>query len=389
MRFNPYFPGAGQMPSYLSGRDEELNMFREEITKISFGLPPRAMALYGLRGVGKTALLLKMREIAKENQWMAPLMEVTFGKSIRTLLSDALDEYLLEYARPGLKDRIVGTALKTASLFRASVGNDGVWSFGIDLSDISGSNAASGDIDNDLFKVMRDTSLLAKKNGIGLAIFIDEAQDLNKEDLAAISTLAHKAGQDSLPILVVLAGLPSLPKVLADSKSYAERLYRYCSIGKLTENQAKAALIEPAAGQQVSFDEDAEQYIVKQTGGYPYFIQEYGFHIWKAFPNVENFHLDMIYSAEKEVAQALDQGFFKSRWDRASQGQKDFLRAMSQDGETSFVSDIAARLDKKLSAISPVRAELIKKGLIYQVAPGKVAFTVPRMEDFISRQLEV
>ena len=386
MKFNPYFPGAGVIPYFLSGRDSEIKVFQEQLSKVAYGFPPRPIVLYGLRGVGKTSLLLKLKNLANEQKWMSPLIEGTPNRGIRDLLSDELNEYLLEFARPDMKSKVIDTALKTASLFRTNLDQSGNWSFGVDLSNVYGSNAASGNIENDLFKVMRDTSLLAKNQKVGLALFIDEAQELSKEDLGAVSTLAHKVGQERLPILIVLAGLPSLPKVLAESKSYAERLYQYFTIDRLDDDQAKDALIKPALAQDVSFMKDATEAVVKRTGGYPYFIQEYGFHIWEEFSDSSPITLSMVEVAEKSTIATLDQGFFRSRWDRASQGQKEFLKKMAMDENFSLMSDIALRLGKASSSISPVRAELIKKGLIYQVAPGKVGFTVPRMNYFINRQ---
>jgi len=385
-RDNPYSPGAGRIPFALAGREKNIENFEIAVSRIEMGTDARPMALYGLRGIGKTVLLRDLYNRVKRKGWIAAYVEANPGKSIRELLGEELEDILADLAKPGAGE-IILKAVKTAlSFIRFNVNVDGGVSFGVDLSGIGGSNAATGNISGDLSRLVRDLSAVCEKSKTGIALFFDEAQDFSNEDLHAINTLSHRAGQERYRLVITVAGLPTLPSRLAETNSYAERLYQFDELRELDEEASRAALLEPSAAKGVEWEESAISDVVAETAGFSYFIQEYGFAVWniaKASPIT----LADADAAKAAAIEQLDAGFFRSRWDRASDVQKAYMRAMAKDCDRpSLTTDIAARLCAEASALSPRRAELIKKGLIFSPQHGAVAFTVPQMAAFINRQ---
>lgn len=279
-------------------------------------------------------------------------------------------------------------ALKTALSFKASYDASGTWTFGVNLDpDAPGGGADSGVLETDLEKLLKDLSAAAAEEGVGLAVLVDEAQDLTPEEMVALCSTAHKASQQSWPALFCLAGLPSLPKDLATAKSYAERLFDYHHVTSLSDVAAAEAIIEPAKAMGVAWEEAAVDLLIRKTRGYPYFIQQYGQETWNEARGDHTITLiDAQYGVEHGQRQ-LDYGFFRARWDRATPGEQQYLRAMCIDGDAGSNSrDIAKRMDRKHSALGPTRSRLISKGLIYAPEYGRVEFTVPGMAAFVSRQ---
>lgn len=235
---------------------------------------------------------------------------------------------------------------------------------------------------------MRDLAEAAEEEGVGLAILIDEAQDLTHAELTAVCATAHAAGQNTWRSLFALAGLPSLPRVLAEAKSYAERLFVFERIEHLDERLARKALTEPSAAEGVEWDDDAVALVVAETSGYPYFLQQFGQDTWNEAPGPGVTLADARVGAVKGRA-ALDDGFFRARWDRATRAEQRYLRAMASDGDGGSGSgEVAGRLGRGVNSFGPARASLISKGLIYAPEHGIVAFTVPGMAAFIQRQPE-
>jgi hypothetical protein len=343
------------------------------------------MALYGLRGIGKTVLLSRLQEIAQARHWISARFEATQQKTLREMISLEMENRLVEIAQPGAGKKTLD-ALKTALSFRSSVGIPGVFSFGIDLNHAKGSNANTGNLTGDISRLLRDLSAASEENGGGVALLIDEAQDLAFEDLAAICEVIHNATQDGLRLVVALAGLPTLPGLLAKAKSYAERLFAFKELLPLSISDASDALIEPSKKEGVEWEKGAVELITSISAGYPYFLQEYGSACWleaKASPISHSDAKAAIHIARIQ----LDEGFFKARWDRTSASQKEYMRAMAQDHDgTSYSKDIANRLNTTTTAISQRRSDLIGKGLIFAPQSGAVAFSVPLMADFINRQ---
>lgn len=382
---NPFTPGAGRPPAALVGRDEQLNAWRVALERIQAGRSARSTALYGLRGTGKTVLLRSFRQQAEARGWIVAQLEAEAGKSLREALAAALHGPLSDVARPGAGRQLV-RALQTAASFRAGSDATGTWTFGIDLAGGTGGGADTGALEADVVKLVRDLSAAAEEEGVGLAILIDEAQHLSGDELIALCATVHAAGQNGWRCVLALAGLPSLPRELAAAKSYAERLFAFAGVQQLPQTAAREALIRPAEGEGVFWKNEALEAILGVAGGYPYFLQQYGQETWNAAPASPISLADARVGAASGRA-ALDEGFFRAGWDRATRTEKRYLRALAAEGEEGADSSaVAGRLGRHPRSLSPARASLIGKGLIYAPERGVLAFTGPGMADFIRRQ---
>lgn len=383
---NPYTPGTGRKPSALVGRDATLETWRVALQRAERGKTDQPLVLYGLRGVGKTVLLTQLRHDAEARDWWVVQIEAGTEGSLRDLLGEGLYEPLSDLASEGLGRRAL-RALKTALSFKASYDPNGTWTFGVDLDASQGGGADSGVLRTDLRKIIKDVAMGAGEQGVGLAILIDEAQDLSSDELTTLAMVAQAAAQDDWPVLFALAGLPSLPQTLAEAKSYTER-FQYSHIERLSDPDAREALTKPAEEEGAQWSPDALGHVVEESGRYPYFIQQFGQSSWNAAEG------PMIELADARVGVAtgkghLDSGFFRGRWDRTTGAEKRYLRAMCPGGDNGIGSgEVAARLGKSIQSIGPTRAGLIHKGLVYAPDHGIVAFTVPGMEAFIERQTE-
>lgn len=383
---NPYSPGAGRPPAALVGRDAALEAWETSLERLLIGRTDQPIVLYGLRGVGKTVLLSEFRRKAANRGWIVAQIEAGTDKSLRELLGEALYAPLSDLARPSAGRRLL-KSLKTALSFKASYDATGTWTFGVDLAGEPGGGADTGILDTDLKKLVHDLADAAEEEEVGLAILVDEAQDLSTEELATLGTIAHAAAQDNWRVLLAFAGLPSLPRILAEAKSYAER-FRYMNVQQLADDVVAEALTIPAEIEDAQWDEDAIDVVVNASGRYPYFLQQFGQETW----NVAAGPVIARHEAALGVAQGtndLDNGFFRVRWDRATRAEQSYLRMMAIDGdEGSSSSEVALRLSRKPASLGPTRASLIGKGLIYAPEHGIVAFTVPGMAAFIGRQIE-
>lgn len=382
---NPYSPGAGRPPTELVGRGEHLAAWDVALRRIEAGRDAQSLVLYGLRGVGKTVLLARFAQQARRRSWLVAQVEARSGATVRAMIGEAFHDNLVDLVRPGVGER-VRKALRTALSFKASYDSTGSWSFGLDLEGAPGGGADTGAFESDLGKLLRDLAGAAEDQRVGVAVLIDEAQDLSREELTAICAIVHAANQRGERLVVALAGLPSLPRKLSEAKSYAERLYQFHRVEELDRGAASAALVEPARRQHVTWDPDALGYAVAESQGYPYFLQQFGQEAWNASagPTIE------LADARVGVARgqaALDNGFFRVRWDRATAAERAYLAAMAVDGDAGSASgEVAARLGKKITSLGPTRASLIGKGLIYSPDHGVVAYTVPAMASFVRRQ---
>ena len=384
---NPYSPGAGRPPAALVGRDAQLRSWDVALRRTAAGRGAQSVVLYGLRGVGKTVLLSAFAKRARSSGWITAKLEAGSGRTLRASLGEALHAPLADLARPGAGTRLL-RALKTALSFKASYDSTGTWNFGLDLSGQPSGGADSGSIEADLGKVLHDIAVAAEDDGVGLALLVDEAQDLSSEELTALCAVTHLAGQDGWPLLVALAGLPSLPRILAEAKSYSERLFDFAHIRELDQDLALSAITEPAAAEGVAWEVQAAELVVRETAGYPYFLQQLGQDTWNLAATSPISLADARAGAERGRG-ALDTGFFRVRWDRATRAEQRYLRAMALDGDAGSASGVVAeRVGRKVTALGPVRASLIGKGLIYAPEHGVVAYTVPGMAAFITRQPE-
>jgi len=307
------------------------------------------------------------------------------GRPFREQVSRTLNRALREATGASEMPGRLRRALAAFKAFSLRTDPSGGLSIGIEIDPAQG-RGDTGALDADLADLGIDLAASAAELGAGVALFVDEMQDLTKEELAAVCQACHEAGQQDAQFYVVGAGLPSLPRALADARSYAERLFDYWSIGALSPEDAAAALTKPALEVGVEWDPAAVGMVVERSAGYPYFLQEYGKETWDFAPGPSITSEDAAVGIRAGV-DSLDHGFFKSRWERATLGERRYMRAMAAGGEEpSESSAVALRLGKKMSSAGPTRAGLIHKGLVYAPEHGLVAFTVPGMADFINRQ---
>jgi hypothetical protein len=410
---NPYAPGAGQRPPELAGRDEQLTTFDVVLQRIAKGRPERSMILTGLRGVGKTVLLNALRGQAVRAGWGTGKFEARPDQTLRRPMAAAAHTAVRElgHTHSDQVDHVLGVVKSFAQ--RDSAPNAKLrerWNPGIDAAAVPG-RADSGDIEIDLVELLTDIGGLAADLGRGIAIFIDEMQDIGPDDISALCAACHEISQSSLPVIVVGAGLPHLPAVLSASKSYSERLFRYARIDRLERDAADAALVVPAQEEDAEFALDALAEMYAVTGGYPYFIQAYGKEVWDLAPGTPITREDVLVAVPRAEAE-LAVGFFGSRYERATPAERDYLRAMAEvavvdaDGnpvrmgsatepeselgggsgaelDSVPTSEVAKWLGKQPQSLSPARDALLKKGLIYSTERGRIAFTVPHFGRYL------
>lgn len=378
---NPYAPGAGQRPPELAGRDEQLRGFEITLERVAKGRPERSVVLTGLRGVGKTVLLNALRGAAVRRGWGTGKVEARPEQSLRRPLASAMHQAVRELGHPQ-GGEVLGVLKAFAHEPGARLRDQ--WSPGIDVPATKG-RADSGDIEIDLVELFSDVAGLAADLGKGVAVFLDEMQDLGPDDVSALCAACHELSQSRLPLIVVGAGLPHLPAVLSASKSYSERLFAYQRIDRLSREEADLALGVPAEEEGAAYEPEALTALYAATGGYPYFIQAYGKAVWDRAPR-SPITLADVAVATPEADAELAVGFFGSRFERATPGERDYLRAISEaaDGADSVATaEVAAFLGKRPQSLSPARDSLIKKGLIYSAERGQIAFTVPHFGKYL------
>ncbi len=398
---NPYAPGAGQRPPELAGRDDQLRAFSVVLERIARSKPERSIVLTGLRGVGKTVLLNALRSAAVRAHWGTGKLEARPDQRLRRPISAALHTAVRELGHPKSADVDYVLGVIRAFAQRESGAATKLrdrWNPGIDVAAVTG-RADSGDIEIDLVELLTDVGGLAADVGRGVAIFIDEMQDLDPEDISALCAACHEISQSGLPVIVVGAGLPHLPAVLSASKSYSERLFKYSRIDRLDRSSADLALQSPAKDEGAEFHQDALEAMYAATGGYPYFIQAYGKVAWDSAPGTP-ITIDDIRVSAPEAEAELAVGFFGSRYERATPGEREYLRAMADaaqivdeqaqggavgldDSESVTTASVAAVLDRKPQSLSVARDALLKKGLIYSAERGRIAFTVPHFGRYL------
>jgi hypothetical protein len=393
---NPYAPGAGQRPPELAGRDAELTGFDVVLERVARSRPERSIVLIGLRGVGKTVLLNAMRSAAVRRGWGTGKLEARPGQPLRRPLAAALHLAVRELAHP--QDQAVTQVLGVVKAFaqreerssRPAKLRDR-WQAGIDVPAAVG-RADSGDTEIDLVELFTDVAGLAADTGHGIAVFIDEMQDLGADDVSALCAACHELSQQGLPLVVVGAGLPHVPAVLSAAKSYSERLFRYARIDRLERAAADIALQVPARDEGAQFDDEALAAMYDATGGYPYFVQAYGKVAWDVAPRSPITGADVAMAAPVAESE-LAVGFFGSRYERATPAEREYLRAMADvavaetPDEPVLTAAVADALDRSPQSVSPARDALLKKGLIYSGQRGRIAFTVPHFGRYL-RQIE-
>ncbi|MGH3503203.1 MAG: AAA family ATPase [Nocardioidaceae bacterium] len=387
---NPYAPGAGQRPPELAGRDRELQQFQVTLERVAARRPERSLVLSGLRGVGKTVLLNALRSLAIQRAWGTGKLEARPDQSLRIPLAQAVHAAVRDIGhRHRDQERVdhVSGVVKAFALRTAMADRKGHrWHPPTDAAAVKG-RADSGDLELDLCELFADVAELAVDLGVGVAIFVDEMQDVAPDELAAVCAACHEISQQEEPLIVVGAGLPYLPAVLSASKSYAERLFHYRVIDRLSREESDRALLIPASTEDVGYDDDALAEMYRLTDGYPYFVQAYGKVGWDAAPG-SPITVDDVAESGPVAEGELAVGFFGSRFERATPAERDYMRAMADLGaETDdgpvATADVAVSLSRKPQSLSPARDALIKKGRVYAEERGMVRFTVPHFGRFL------
>jgi len=382
---NPYAPGAGTPPPELSGRDELLEKVRIALERVRRGRPTKSVLMVGLRGVGKTVLLDRMREDAESTGIQTMRIEAPEDRSLPAILAPQLRQALIRLSRNEQARELARRALRGLAGFVGALKvkyND--IEVGLDLEPEPGL-ADNGDLEHDLQALLEAVGAAAKKAETALVLFIDELQYVDEDELAALIVALHRAAQRQLPVTLVGAGLPQLRGRMGRAKSYAERLFDFPQVGPLPPPAAELAISKPARDEGVAFEKDALDWIVRETQGYPYFLQEWGKHVWETAERSPVTMQDVELASESAIA-ALDESFFRVRFDRLTPTEKRYLRAMAELGPGPHRSgDIADELDRKVTSLGPTRNNLISKGMIWSPSHGDTAFTVPLFDEFMVR----
>lgn len=384
---NPFSPGAGSPPPELAGRDGVLEQARVLLGRVLAKRPEKSLLLTGLRGVGKTVLLNEIERMAKGLRYRTILVEAHEKKPLTVLLAPHLRRLLFEL------DRLAGTGNKVRrgmavlksfiSAIRVKVGEIDI---GVDIEPEPGA-ADSGDLEVDLPSLFTALGEAAEERRAAVAILIDEIQYFNPPELSALIMAMHKMQQLQLPMVLIGAGLPILTGLAGESKSYAERLFSFPDIGPLPEPDAFRALHDPIVAAGESIESDALKEIFRITKGYPYFLQEWGYQAWN-HAVASPISLQILREASETVMKRLDENFFRVRFDRLTPKEKKYLRAMAELGSGPYrSSDIADKLGATINTLGPVRASLIKKGMVYSPSHGDMAFTVPLFDEFMRRAI--
>ena len=384
---NPFSPGAGSPPPELAGREGILEQARVLFGRVLMQRPEKSLLLTGLRGVGKTVLLNEIERIAQATGYRTILVEAHEGKPLAVLLAPHLRRLLFDLDRlKGAGDK----ARRGLSVLRSFIGaiklKVGDIDFGLDIEPEPGS-ADSGDLEVDLPNLFMAVGEAAQERGVAVAILIDEIQYFSPAELSALIMAMHKMQQRQLPLVLIGAGLPILPGLAGESKSYAERLFSFPPLGPLPEPDADRALQDPMTEAGEAFEPAALHEIFRLTRGYPYFLQEWGYQAWN-HAAASPISLTVVKETSDLVSKRLDENFFRVRFDRLTPREKTYLRAMAELGPGPYrTGDIADKLTIKINTLGPVRASLIKKGMVYSPSHGEMAFTVPLFDEFMRRAI--
>ncbi len=382
---NPFAPGAGSPPPELAGRNQILRNVGVRLQRLRAGRPAKSVMLVGLRGVGKTVLLDQMRRDAEEAGMQTVRIEAPEDRSLPALLAPAFRLALLRMSKKeAARDHAIRGLRALAGFVSKLKVSFGDIEVGLDYDPEPGL-ADNGDLEGDLTELLQQTGIAARAAAGALIIFVDELQYVKEPQLAALISSLHRCSQERLPITVIGAGLPQLRGRMGQAKSYAERLFDFPEIGPLSPADAAEAIVRPVQNEGAEIEDDAVGLIVAKTEGYPYFLQEWGKHAWDIAAGSPIRKRDVVDASDEAVA-ALDESFFRVRFDRLTPAEKKYLRAMASLGPGPHRSgDIALQLDRRVQSLGPTRAGLISKGMIWSPTHGDTAFTVPLFDEFMKR----
>jgi hypothetical protein len=382
---NPYAPGAGSPPPELAGRGAIRKDVQVRLERLRLGRPAKSVMLVGLRGVGKTVLLDQMRRDADGGRIHTVRIEAPENRSLPALLAPPLRLALLRLSRT---EAAKGYAIRGLRALAGFAGRLKVKYADIEVGldyDPEPGLADNGDLEGDLTALLEQVGIAARAAGTAVVIFIDELQYVEEPQMAALISSLHRCSQQQLPVTVVGAGLPQLRVRMGEAKSYAERLFDFPEIRPLSPPDAREAIVRPAQNEGAEILDLAVDLIIEKTQGYPYFLQEWGKHTWDVAPQSPIGPQDVV-NASAEAVAALDESFFRVRFDRLTPAKKKYLRAMADRGPGPHRSgDIAEELERSVQSLGPTRAGLIAKGMIWSPTHGDTAFTVPLFDEFMKR----
>lgn len=387
---NPFSPGAGTPPPELAGRQDILENALVALERIKNGRAEKSMLMIGLRGVGKTVLLVEIQKLAEQAGYRVAFIEAHESKqkkSLAELLVPHLRRILLDLDRGELISEQAKKALRVLKSFLGSFKakyDEIEFSLGFDAETGVGD---SGVLEVDLADLFVAIGEAAKDRKTAVAIIIDELQYIDETELSALIMAVHRVSQRSLPLILIGAGLPQLVGKAGNSKSYAERLFAYPEVGALNQAEAQTALQQPVNDLGIAFTDEALLEIYKTTKGYPYFLQEWGYHAWNQ-ATVSPITIEVINAVTPIAIASLDKNFFRVRFDRLTPTEKKYVRALAElGGDPQRSGDIADILGKQVNQVAPIRSQLIGRGMIYSPAHGDTAFTVPLFEEFLMREI--
>lgn len=384
---NPFAPGAGTQPPELAGRDDILDALEIAALKCQRGGPTRCIGLLGLRGVGKTVVLGRVRDDVEERGLLTAMIEASEARSLPSLLAPELRRVLLELSGRQRRRAAARRAMRALAGFVSAlkVRFDDL-EFGLDVTPELGL-ADSGDLEFDLTALLEAVGEAARQAETALVLIVDELQYARAPELGALVAAFHRAAQRGWPVMLAVAGLPQLRGRLGKARSYAERLFEFRELGALDAEAARAAVRQPLRKREADIEDEALESIVDRTRAYPYFLQEWGLHSWNVAP-LSPIRLRDVRAAEEHATASLDQGFFRVRYDRLTPAEKRYMRAMAELGPGPHRSgDIASILNRQVTSLGPMRSKLIGKGMIWSPSHGDTAFTVPSFDRFMKRMM--
>ncbi len=384
---NPFNPGAGTPPPELVGRDPILQQADTILERIKRGRSERSLLFVGLRGVGKTVLLREVRRRALDKGYAVEMIEAQEEQTIAQLLVPALRRLLLDL---DAAKKTIAAVKRGLRVLRSFLGTIKLSSHEVELTlgvDPEAGRADSGDLESDLKDLLIALGEAAKAADRPIALLIDELQYLPRRDLAALIRSLHAVAQEGLPLVLFGAGLPQLYSQVGEAKSYAERLFRFSEIDRLSHPDSDEVVRGPVQEEGASVTDDALEEIYTQTNGYPYFLQEWGYRAWNLAPE-NNIDVKVARDATRLALKERDHQFFRVRFDRVTPGEREYMRALAELGEGVHRSgEVADLIGKTTNQLGPVRDSLIRKGMIYSPAHGDIAFTVPLFDQFMKRTM--
>ena len=384
---NPFAPGAGTRPPELAGRDEIREASRIALARTRIGRPSKSTLMVGLRGVGKTVLLDRIREDAEADGIYALSVEAPEARSLPSVLAPQLRQVLLRLSRQAATRDLAHRGLRALAGFATAlkVKYQDI-EIGLDFEPEPGL-ADNGDLETDLQDLLQVVGEAARADASCVALLIDELQYVAEDQLAALITALHRTAQRQLPVMMIGAGLPQVRGRMGRAKSYAERLFEFPEIGALSPDDARRAIAKPVADEGVEIESGALDLIVAKTQCYPYFLQEWGKHTWDVAEGSPITAAEVKAASQLAIAD-LDQSFFLVSFDRLTPAEKRYLRAMAELGPGPHRSgDIAQILGRRVTSLAPTRSKLINKGMVFSPRHGDTVFTAPMFDQFMLRIL--